>query len=61
MKFLNWLKKIYTMSSCDDLKSQELDMARRDLLVAETALDYAESMVTYNKRRISRLSDKYRI
>ena len=36
--------------------ARELDTARRDLLLAETALDYAESMVLYNNQRIERLT-----
>ena len=56
MKFLNWLKKIYVPATCEELMARELDMARRDLLLAETARDYAESMVLYNKQRIERLT-----
>jgi hypothetical protein len=35
---------------------RELDTARRDLLLAETAQDYAEAMVVYNQQRIERLT-----
>jgi hypothetical protein len=35
---------------------RELDASRRDLLLAETAKDYAESMVLYNNQRIERLT-----
>jgi len=56
MKFLNWLKKLYIPSTCEELMARELDAARRDLLIAETARDYAESMVLYNKQRIDRLT-----
>jgi len=37
--------------------ARELDAARRDLLIAETAKDYAESMVLYNNQRIERLTE----
>lgn len=57
MKFINWLKKIYVPATCEELMARELDTARRDLLLAETALDYAESMVLYNKQRILRLTE----
>ena len=57
MKFLNWLKKIYVPATCEELMARELDTARRDLLVSETARDYAESMVLYNKQRILRLTE----
>ena len=56
MKFLNWIKKIYVPATCEELMARELDAARRDLLLAETARDYAESMVLYNKQRIERLT-----
>ena len=56
MKFLNWLKKLYFPATCEELMVRELDTARRDLLLAETAKDYAESMVLYNQQRIERLS-----
>ena len=57
MKFLNWLKKIYVPATCEELMARELDAARRDLLLAETARDYSESMVLYNKQRILRLTE----
>ena len=57
MKFLNWIKQMYTPVSCEELMARELDASRRDLLLAETALDYAESMVLYNNQRIQRLTE----
>ena len=57
MKFLNWLKKIYVPATCEELMARELDAARLDLLLAETALDYSESMVLYNNQRIQRLTE----
>jgi len=38
------------------LATQELEEARRDSLAANTALDYARSIVTYQQARIARLS-----
>lgn len=35
--------------------ARELDTARRGLLEALTARDYAESMVAYHERRLDRL------
>ena len=55
MKFLNWIRQMYTPSTCEELMSRELDTARRDLLLSETARDYAEAMVLYNNQRIERL------
>ena len=57
MKFLNWVKHLYTPATCEELMARELDAARRDLLLAETALDYSESMVLYNNQRIQRLTE----
>ena len=56
MKFLEWVRQLYTPATCEELMARELDTARRDLLLAETARDYAESMVLYNKQRIERLT-----
>ena len=56
MKFLEWIRQLYTPATCEELMARELDTARRDLLLAETARDYAESMVLYNKQRIERLT-----
>ena len=56
MKFLEWIRHLYTPATCAELMSRELDAARRDLLLAETALDYSESMVLYNNQRIERLT-----
>jgi len=56
MKFLNWIKQMYTPATCEELMARELDAARRDLLLAETALDYSESLVLYNNQRIDRLT-----
>jgi hypothetical protein len=57
MNFLNWIKRMYAPATCEELMVRELDTARRDLLLAETALDYAESMVLYNQQRIQRLTE----
>ena len=56
MNFINWIRHLYTPATCEELMVSELDTARRDLLLAETARDYAESMVLYNKQRIERLT-----
>ena len=56
MNFINWIRHLYTPATCEELMARELDAARRDLLIAETARDYAESMVLYNKQRIDRLT-----
>ena len=57
MNFINWIRHLYTPATCEELMARELDVARRDLLLAETAKDYAESMVLYNDQRIERLTE----
>ena len=57
MKFLEWVRQLYTPATCEELMVRELDASRRDLLLAETAKDYAESMVLYNNQRIQRLTE----
>ena len=57
MKFITWIRQLYTPATCEELMARELDAARRDLLIAETAKDYAESMVLYNNQRIERLTE----
>ena len=56
MKFLEWIKQMYTPATCEELMMRELDTAKRDLLLAETAKNYAEAMVVYNDQRIERLT-----
>ena len=56
MKFLEWIRRMYTPATCEELMARELDAARRGLLLAETAQDYAESVVIYNNQRIERLT-----
>ena len=56
MKFINWIRQLYTPATCEELMARELDAARRDLLLAETAKDYAECIVLYNNQRIERLT-----
>jgi len=40
----------------EDMMTSELKEARRDLLIAETASDYAEWVVIYNRQRVERLT-----
>ena len=56
MKFLNWIRQLYTPATCEELMAREIDTARRDLLLAATARDYAGSMMLYNNQRIERLT-----
>ena len=56
MKFLEWVKQMYTPATCEELMAREIDTAKRDLLLAATARDYAGSMMLYNNQRIERLT-----
>ena len=52
----NWVKNLYAIQSVKQLMASELEEAQRDLLIAETAADYAEAAVIYNRQRIERLA-----
>ena len=56
MNIIEWMKQLYKLPPVDILMAQELEEARRDLLIAETASDYAGSAVLYNRQRIERLT-----
>ena len=56
MKLIEWMKQLYKLPPVEEMMKSELEEARRDLLVAETAADYAESAVIYNRQRIERLT-----
>ena len=56
MKFLEWIRQLYTPATCEELMAREIDTARRDLLLAATARDYAGSVMLYNNQRIERLT-----
>lgn len=52
------LEKLFEIAKphrAEDLAKLELAAARRSLLEAQSALEYAESMVMYNKKRVTRL------
>jgi len=42
--------------SAEVLAVTELEEAKRQLLVAQTGLEYAQAMVTYNEQRVERLT-----
>lgn len=52
---LDWLKEIIRKPTPLMLAARELDDARRELLMAQTHRDYADSSVRYNEMRIQRL------
>ena len=56
MNIIAWMKRLYALPPVEEMMKSELEEARRDLLIAETASDYAESAVLYNRQRIERLT-----
>lgn len=42
--------------SAEVLAIQELEEAKRELLMAQTGLNYAMAMVAYNEQRVARLT-----
>lgn len=55
MSMWKTIKSVYQPLSAEVLAAQEYDQARRALLEAHSAREYAEAMVTYHQRRIERL------
>lgn len=55
MNFWNKIRSMYQPPSAEVMAAQEYDLARRSLLEAHSAREYAEAMVTYHQRRIDRL------
>ena len=49
------MRRLLTGPSPDELAARELDAAKRALLQAQSAQEYARSMVIYNQQRIARL------
>ena len=50
------LQKIWTTPSAEALALRELEDAKRNLLQAQTAREYAESMCKYREAQIKRLT-----
>ena len=53
---MKYLTQMLRKPSPETLMAQELDEAKRQLLAALTAREYAQAMVTYHEARIKRLS-----
>ena len=52
---MTFMRRLLTGPSPDELAARELDAAKRALLQAQSAQEYARSMVIYNQQRIQRL------
>ena len=54
---IKYIQSLWRQKTPLEVITQELAMAYLSLLEAETAVDYATSIVTYNTSRIARLSE----
>ena len=52
----NWVRNVYTTPSAEVLALRELEEAKRRLLEAQTAREYADSMCKYREAQIKRLT-----
>jgi hypothetical protein len=55
-ELVNWVKNAYTTPTAESLALRELEEAKRRLLEAQTAREYAESMCKYREAQIERLT-----
>ena len=52
----NWVKNAYATPSAEVLALRELEEAKRELLKALSAREYADSMCNYREAQIKRLT-----
>lgn len=50
-----WIEQMFRKPSVEVLIAQELQEAERSLLRAQSGKEYAEQMVAYHNKRVSRL------
>jgi hypothetical protein len=55
-QLVNWIKNIYATPTAESLALRELEDAKRRLLEAQTAREYADSMCKYREAQIKRLT-----
>ena len=53
---INWVKNAYATPSAESLALRELEEAKRSLLEAQSAREYADSMCKYREAQIKRLT-----
>lgn len=58
MKFFDFLKNYWKVPTPLEMIAAELAEAHLEQLQAETAVEYAQSIVNYNKARILRLNSR---
>ena len=52
----NWVRNIYATPTAEAIALRELEDAKRRLLEAQTAREYADSMCKYREAQIKRLT-----
>ena len=55
-EIIHRIKNIYQVPSAETLALQELEETKRELLRAQSAREYADSMCKYHEARIKRLT-----
>jgi len=55
-KIKDHMKSFFRVPSADELAVAELEDAKRQLLHAQTAMDYSRRMVDYHSDRVKRLN-----
>jgi hypothetical protein len=58
MRFLKFIKDYYRDLTPSEVIQRELAQAHLEMLNAETAVEYAQSIVDYNVTRIKRLNER---
>jgi hypothetical protein len=57
MKYIETIKRLFEPPSAESLALKELETAKRLLLEAQSAREYADSMAKYHEARIRRLTN----
>ena len=55
-EMFNWVRNAYITPTAESLALRELEEAKRRLLEAQTAREYADSMCKYREAQIKRLT-----
>ena len=55
MNFYNWIKALFSMPTPIQVAARELATAELELLKAETGVEFASSVVVFNKAQVKRL------
>jgi hypothetical protein len=53
---MNFIKSLFTAPSPEQMAQRELEISRRELLIAHTAQEYSAKMVEFHTAKIKRLT-----